>query len=277
MNLAERIAQWAAGERTVKGVALIGSRARPADDVLWRSDAQSDWDFHVITSKPDLFSRPGWTAGLGVRLRHYSVRRAAISGVPKVGAIFDGAEADFVVIPVGRFHGVRRHFQSGGDQPTARAKQMMHDLAVVVRPGWRFLKDGGGWDDFYRATVNAVADPRLEEAEVRSLADAFVCDAVWTRRKIERGELLAAQRMLHRALAETNFRLLHEWRLRRHERSFPEARRIERVAPAAELAALTVSARVNAEELAAALEKSSATCRKLVRSLVGEAWRWPEL
>lgn len=277
MNLGERIAKWAAGEPSIKGLALIGSRARPVEDELWRADAQSDWDFHVITSKPDLFSNAAWTANVDARLLHYSVRRAAIGGIPKVGAIFEGAEADFVIIPTKKFLPVRRHLLTGGDRPTAAVRQTMHDLAIIARPGWRFLKDAGGWDDFYRATVKAVSDPRLSDEEVRRLADGFVFDAVWTTRKIERGELLAAQRMLHRSLAETNFRLLHELRLRRGERSFPEARRAERVLGGDVLAAISLSARLDAMELRAALEKVSATCRELVRALAGDSWRWPQL
>jgi hypothetical protein len=95
------------------------------------------------------------------------------------------------------------------------------------------------------------------------------------RRKIARGELLTAQRMLHRELAETNFRLLHELKLRRGERSFPEARRIERVAAEAELAAVSVCATLGAEALEAAVDKSAATLCTLMKALVGEGWRWP--
>jgi hypothetical protein len=277
LNFSECIAKWAAGERSVRAVALIGSRARAPEDVVWRADAQSDWDFHVITSDPELFSNPAWTAGLGARLQHYSVRRSAIGSVPKVGAIFDGAEADFVVIPLAKFRAARRHVRLKTAPPPAEVVQVMRDLALIVRPGWRFLKDVSGWDDFYRAAVNAVADRRMSDDDARMLANGFVFDARWTERKIERGELLAAQRMLHRSLAETNFQLLHELRLRRGERSFPEARRAEIVLGAAELAAVTTSARAEAAELRAALEKSAATCRELMRVLVGDAWRWPEL
>ena len=74
---------------------------------------------------------------------------------------------------------------------------------------------------------------------------------------------------------ETNLRLLHELKLRRGERTFPEGRRIERIASAAELASVSVAARPAPAALRAAIERSAATCRKLMAALVGDAWRWP--
>lgn len=271
------MAEWAAGERAVKAVVLIGSRARAADDVVWRADAQSDWDFHIITPDLGLFGDAKWTAGLGVKLSRYVVRRAAIGGMPKVAALFDGAEADFVIIPEAPWRRARWLVRWGVHRRSKRLQRMLQDLAVVVRPGWRFLKGAKVWEPLYRRATAEIRDPRLSDDEVLSLADGFACDAVWTLRKIDRGELLAAQRMLHRSLAETNFRLLHELRLRRGGRSFPEARRAELVLGADELTAITTSARAEAAELRAAVEKGSASCRELVRALVGDSWRWPDM
>jgi hypothetical protein len=81
--------------------------------------------------------------------------------------------------------------------------------------------------------------------------------------------------MLHVELAETNFRLLHEIKLRRGERSFPEARRIERVASPTELDAVTVNAALEAGALRGALARSETSLRSLMRELVGERWNGP--
>jgi hypothetical protein len=64
--------------------------------------------------------------------------------------------------------------------------------------------------------------------------------------------------------------LLHELKLRRSERSFPEARRIERIASPSELEAVTVNAALEAEALRSALDRSEATMRKLLSELKGE-------
>ena len=115
-----------------------------------------------------------------------------------------------------------------------------------------------------------VPDPRLDDAAVRNLAACFRCDQRWLERKLARRELVAAQRMLHLGLVEANLRLLHELRLRRKERSFPEGRRLERIAPRAVVGAVTVSARPTRVALWAASRKAGVTCASLVRELTGD-------
>ncbi len=267
---------WAERTPAVKALVLIGSRERQASDAVWRADDQSDWDFQVITSEPQVFATKAWTRGLtGAELKVYAARTARIGGVPKVNAIFAEAEADFVVLPAALMRTIKRMVTLGRHREDGKVRRALQDLSIVIRPGWRFLKGGEAWDAFYRQVVAEVDDPRLSDAAICGLADAFVCELVWTKRKIDRGELITAQRMLHRELAETNFRLLHELKLRRGERTFPEARRIERVASKAELNALSVSATLKAVELRREVAKSAATLRKFMRALVGEGWRWP--
>ena len=160
---------------------------------------------------------------------------------------------------------------------SAEFVRTVQDLAVVIRPGWRFLKGADEWEPFYRKVVNEVVDPRLGDAQIMNLAEGFVCDFIWTRRKIVRGELIAAQRMLHRSLAETNLQLLHELKLRRGERSFPEGRRAELVLSRDELKLLSVEARLERASLTKSLQEAANACRSLVAALIGDAWRWPEL
>jgi hypothetical protein len=103
-----------------------------------------------------------------------------------------------------------------------------------------------------------------------------VCDYVSTHRKLQRGELLAAQRWLHHQLAEANFRLAHELRLRRGQTSFPDARRIERLSNVA-LEDVTVSAYPKAADLRKAVEAAANGHRRLMTALLGDKWRWPDL
>ena len=234
--------RWAQGEPTVRGLALIGSRERGGAERLGAPDAHSDWDFHLISSRPRMFLDGRWTRGLaGAELRAYAARTAAIGGVPKVNLVFSGAEADLVILPLRVIRGLRFRAALGLHRREGSTRRQLQALAVVVRPGWRFLKGAGAWDGIYRRAVAEADDPRIGDAAARRLADAFVCDYVWTRRKIARGELRAAQRMLHRELAETNYRLLHELKLRRGELTFPEARRIEWSSGGDELEAVTVA------------------------------------
>jgi hypothetical protein len=267
---------WAERTPTVKGLVLIGSRERAAGDAVWGADAQSDWDFQIISSAPEMFATGDWTRELtGAELKVYAPRVARIGGVPKVNAIFGGAESDFVVIPARHLRLAKLAVAFGWHRREGKLRRGLRDLAVVIRPGWRFLKGGAAWDAFYRRVVAEVDDPRLSDEAAGSLAKIFLCEAVWVRRKITRGELVAAQRMLHGELAETNFRLLHEIKLRRGERSFPEARRIERIASPSELEAVTVNAALEAGALRGALDRSETTLRSLMRELVGERWNGP--
>ena len=267
---------WAERTPAVEGLVLIGSRERATSDDVWSADAQSDWDFQIITSRPAMFADGAWTRELpGFDLKVYAPRVARIGGVPKINALFVGAEADFVVLPARLLRLTKLAVALGLHRGEGKTRRALQDLAVVIRPGWRFLKGGVTWDPLFRRIVNEVADARLDDRAVCGLADVFVCESVWMRRKLERGELGAAQRMLHRELAETNFRLLHELRLRRGERSFPEARRIERVLDGPELDAVSVAATLDAVALRKALEKSEATLRMLMAALVEERWRWP--
>lgn len=275
MTFGERVAEWAARQREIAAVVLIGSRTRPTGDVT-EADALSDWDFHVITAKTERFLDRNWTAelGLGPALV-YGARRGAVGGVTRVTAIFPGVEADFVLLSQSVWNRVRLAVKKGLHQRVADVRQRAMDLAVIARPGHHVLCGGERWAELYRRVIADVSDPRLSDAEAGRLAERFVCDFVWLRRKIARGEWRAAQRMLHHSLAETNFQLLHELRLRRGEASFPEARRIERVVEPAQLAQVTVEAAPEAEALQRAGEKAAETCRGLMRDLVGDGWRWP--
>lgn len=277
MNLGERVAAWADSEPSVKAVVLIGSRVRSDADVIWRADPHSDWDFQIIASDPKLFTDSRWTESLGIPLHTYVVRRAAIGGVPKVAALFQGVEADFVILPNRTLNLAKLAVGLGLHRRSERIKRGLQDLALIARPGWRFLKGGPTWEPFYRRVVNDLADARLDDQDVRRLADGFVCDARWVSRKIDRGEYLAAQRAIHTSLVETNFRLLHELKLRRRERSFPEARRAELIMSDVELAAVTVAATPDGVSLLQGLEKASLTCREFTKAMLGDAWRWPSL
>lgn len=269
---------WARRQPAITGLTLIGSRARPARDAVWRPDAHSDWDFQVITSQPEVFLRRDWAQGLpGVELLAYGVRPARIGGVPKINAVFAGAEADFVILPEPAVIAARRAVRSGRHRRPGPERTELQDLALVIRPGWRFLLGERAWGPMFRRVVADIPDARPDDAALSNLAECFWCDLVWIRRKLERGECLAAQRVLHQSLAETNLRLLHELRLRRGKRSFPDGRRLEKITPAAEVRLATVSARVTAKDLRTATERAARNCTALMRALVGDDWTPPKV
>jgi len=177
-----------------------------------------------------MFADRTWAESLpGAKLLVYAPRMTRFGKVPKVNALFEGAEADFVILPARTLWAAKLLVSLGFHRREGFLRRGLRDLSIVIRPGWRFLKGSEKWDAFYRRVVAEVDDARLGDAAAVNLANTFVCDYIWTVRKVDRGELIAAQRMLHRELAETNLRLLHELRLRRGERSYPEGRRIEQL------------------------------------------------
>ena len=276
-DLGSLLGEWAARTPSIEALILIGSRERAASDSVWRADPNSDWDFQIIAKQPKLFLTADWLKSIpGLTVRVYAPRSTRIGTVPKVNILFDGAEADLVIIPARALRLGRLVTRLGLHRKSEKLKRSLQDLAIVIRPGWKFLTGGETWDPFYRKIVAEVSDPRLSNEEAKRLADVFVCDYVWVKRKIDRGELLTAQRTLHRELSDTNFRLLHECRLREGLRSFPEARRIERLVTAPELAQVSVAAAPAQSDLAQELDHSARTCRDLMQRLVASAWTWPE-
>lgn len=275
-DLIDSLAKWAGQATAVKAVVLIGSRVRPADDTHWQSDDQSDWDFQIITSQPEIFTRPAWTVGLGAGSPLAYVERMGVLGSSrKVSAVFPAMEMDLVVLPAGRMQMARMAMSLGLHRQSAGLRRALGDLAVVVRPGYLFLKGAADWEPFYRKVVAEVADPRLRNTDLLRLANGFVCDYVWFQRKLARGELIAARRMLHRGLAEVNLQLAHELKLRRGERSFPDGRRVERTHTSADLAGLAVAGDGSVEALRVAAGQCAATLNRLMAGLAGADWQWP--
>ena len=207
----------------------------------------------------------------------YAVRLARIGAVPKINVVFVGTEADLIIIPTGIGRLMKLLVALGMHRRNGWTQHRLQSVAEVIRPGWRFLKGGETWNPLFRRIVADVPDPRLTDKGARQLAEGFLCDYVWCLRKISRGELRAAQRVLYQEMMETNLQLLHELKRRRGERTFTKARRIESVATSSELASITVNSSLQAASLRAEVEKSANTCREIMIALVGDFWRWPEV
>lgn len=275
-DLGARFVRWAQGEAAVRALVAIGSRVREPKAV-GAADRFSDWDFQVIASDDGVLVEAAAfeRAGIGRPLVFVN-REGRLGSARKLTALFAEGELDVVVIPFAQVAHVRAQVDNGTamqQPPVARALQ---DLAAVLAGGYRFLKGEEEAGALYRFVRERVPLPRLDDRAAVEAANGFVCDYVSTRRKIERGERIAAQRWLHHQLAETNFKLLHELRLRAGEPSFPDARRIESLAGGSWAERVAVDAGLDSAALTAAAIKAAATCRDLMQALVGGAWRWPD-
>jgi len=267
------IQSWAEQEPTVRALVQIGSRVRAQPEITPACDDFSDWDFQVVTSKPEMFANHAWLDGLGLgRPIAYVARTGRLGTATKVAIALRGGEIDLVVLPVARLRPAKWLLRLGLATRLPGLRHALSGLAMVLRDGHKIIKGEAEWGVFLGRVIEEFPPPRLDDAAVRSLAEGFVCDFISTRHKVERGELLAAQRWLHHQLAEVNFQLLHELRQRRGEGSFPDARRIERVFP--DWRIVEVDAAPRSESLRTATGKSADTLRGLMRELVPD-WRWP--
>lgn len=255
---------------------MIGSRVRPDEDPIAAADGFADWDYQLIVGNPSDFLSPLWLHRVELgRIVAVAVRRPLWEGGLKINVVLEDEEIDLMVFPAGAMARLKWMTRLGLHRRSRWAMRSLQTLIHFVRPGWRFLKGAEWLGPLYDFAGRNIPDPRLSDEDVRRIAVAFSCDQIWALRKIRRGELLAAQRILHLELAEANFRLLHELKLRRGERSFERARRIEKIASESELSAVTVCAACEATALEAAVERSASACDRLVRELVGAGWQRP--
>ena len=273
-NIGRAVIAWAEQEPSVRALVLIGSRVH-ADGVR-AADEFSDWDFQLITDRPALFETAAWMREIGCgEPLAYVVRPGRLGSATKVSMVLQEGEMDLVVLPHSRLRQAKSLLRLGLVSRRASMAQALGGLASVLRGGYRVVKGERAWGDFFRRVATEIPPPRLSDNDARRLAEGFVCDFVSTRRKIARKEFLAAQRWLHHQLAEVNFQLFHELRQRRGAVSLPDARRIERLA--SEWPEYEVNATPTTESLHAATEKSADTLRGLMKALVGETWRWPDV
>lgn len=152
----------------------------------------------------------------------------------------------------------------------------LNEFATCLHSGYYFIKGKREWGDFYAQVALEMSGVRLTDAEIKNLANAFLCDLLWVFQKIQRGEFSAAQYQLHRSLSETNFRFMRELRLRRGMPlpSFGLARRIEKILSPDELVWVQVDARLARNELHKAAWKAFDGLQGIMGELI-PAWKKP--
>jgi len=272
----QAVENWVASETAIRSAVVFGSSA--ATGSVAPVDNWSDLDLHVTTTAPAELERVDWARvlpGQGYRLQAV---RPATGGVRKVTAVFAAGQIDLVIVPLGQLRLARLGLALGLQRYHDRLRVALDEIHTCLRGGYQFLKGEPEWGAFYARVAAEMPGVRLGDAAARALADVAVADWLWIQHKLARGELIAAQHVLHRSLAETNFRLLRELRLRRGQPlpSFGLGRHVERLLSPTELAWVRIDARCEAEALWSATERAAEGLRALMAELVGDTWRWPE-
>jgi aminoglycoside 6-adenylyltransferase len=178
-GMLERVVDHARNDPTIHGIVLLGSRARadrPADE--W-----SDTDLLLVVDDPDAFlADAGWPARLGAM---------AITFLEETGhgrrerrvLYVDGTDLDLVPISVDEIR--RGPTELAGLEILRRGFRILHDRDGLLAdlPAW--VADHPVSDDW---------PPQVVAFE--NLVSDFWYHAVWTARKLRRGELWVALRCL---------------------------------------------------------------------------------
>ena len=265
----DRIVEALLASPDVEAAILFGSRVRQSDDSP--ADAGSDVDIQVVVKRPTQWIQRAWAESVlsAEMIEAWNVRNA-FGGVKKVSVLLSDSELDLVFVPARRMRWARWGLAWGVHRISRQGMRQAGDLRLLADRGYRLLKGGPRWESFWQRVVAEVTIPGLSDEEVRNLAAGAQIDFRSIQRKLERGELRAAQRWLHTGMAETNFKLMHELRRRRSQRSFHDARRVEALLDPDSLARVTVSATLSAQAIEAAAKLSAQTTRYLLTELVGD-------
>jgi aminoglycoside 6-adenylyltransferase len=255
-SLLARIVSWAQADRAALALLLLGSRARsdrPADE--W-----SDTDLILILDDTDGFlADPAWPAPFGtvaitvLEETRFSLRERRV-------LYADGADLD--VVPMTR----ERMAQHLGDP---------HALMALGR-GHRVLVDKiaifvGLEDRIASAKARGASHPEAPEpAEFTNVVNDFWYHAVWTARKLRRGELWVARSCLDGHMKRLLLKVI-EWRAdlagARTDHWF-DGRFLERWADPSTLTALRDSfAHYDPDDVARALQATMDLFRRLATDL----------
>jgi len=189
----EDVAEWARGEPGVRAALLVGSQARadsPADD--W-----SDVDVVLFVDDPGrLAGDGGWLASFGSPELTF-VEPTPVAGILERRVLFaDGLEADFALFPAAALPAL---------SPDA-------EIASVVARGYRLLHDELDLETALSAVGRAADERRREPGE---LVHDFWYHALWTAKKLRRGEAVTARDCLEGRLKPLLVELGREHALRR--------------------------------------------------------------
>jgi hypothetical protein len=228
-RLFSRVEAWICRDPNVVSAALFGSRARsPGHTAAW--DRWSDIDLHLIASKPGRVELVDWAVQFADFGYVTHTTRPATGGVRKITIIFTEGEIDLILVPVRYMQIAQLACSVGWHKRISLVREPLDTLATILSGGYRFLKGEAQWGRFYHRIATEMNGFRIADSAAENIANGFLCDLIWVRQKILRGEEIAVQRMIHRSLIEANVLLLHELRLRKGLSTFQQGRRIEQLA-----------------------------------------------
>jgi len=174
----ERFRTWAEQEPDIRAAIIIGSRARidrPADQ--W-----SDLDLVFITTHPARYLQEvDWLHHIGEPWLTFLERTAVGDGMERRVLFEGGLDVDFIPLALE----AAQHIEQVGWPP---------EIAGVVRRGMRVVLDKDGLAHQLSQVPVEPPDPHPPaQHEVLDVINDFLYHAVWTAKKLSRGELWTAK------------------------------------------------------------------------------------
>jgi aminoglycoside 6-adenylyltransferase len=168
----QRIARWAEAREDARAAILIGSRARadhPADEF-------SDIDVLLLVRDPEaLLDDAHWPGELG-EVAITFVEETPVPGIRERRVLYqDGTDVDFAIVPIER---VAEVGETGSD---------------TLARGYRVLVDKDGFTAAFAEIRPRSSFARPGEDEFAEAVSDFWYHAVWTARKLARGEVFTAK------------------------------------------------------------------------------------
>lgn len=260
--------RWLIKNEHVRSAAVFGSTARMLRDGQCIATKGADIDIHMITGGTTWLAAVDWMEEIGRGDFCLRAARSATGGVRKWSIVYSSAQMDIVVVPAIMMYAARLGFRLGLYQRVRILRTALNEMASCLRLGFFFVKGERQWGSFYRK-ISLLPGVRLADAEIVELATAALCDGLWVLQKLEVGEVVAAQHVLHSRVADTNLRLWRELRMRESLPlpSFGLGRKLEVLLEPEELSALRVSSLAVANDLERATRGALAELQRLVSRL----------
>lgn len=221
-EIEERFTAWASAQPDIRAALVVGSRAR-ADHP---ADPFSDLDLVLVVDDPARYlDTTEWLSSMGTVWVTF-LEATAVGGGRERRALFAGGhDVDFAVFPAALFRQLARLLWLRRLRPAyalvarddrRRAEEVLTAFGGVVRRGVRVLldKDGAATQVVRAARDLPTLAPRPpSEAAFAEAVNDFWYHALWTAKKLRRGELWTAHGCLDGYLKDLLLRMI-AWQAR---------------------------------------------------------------
>lgn len=176
-ELERNFVAFANDEPTIRTAIVLGSRARsdhPADE--W-----SDLDIVLFSTDPGRYlDKDDWLKNIGEPVMSF-LQATPMPGGMEHRVLFEGGyDVDFVIVPVDRYEEIANHPQA----------------PFIFYRGIRFIVDKDGVESRISFDCTPPREKPPEEKEFLNLIKDFWYHAIWTAKKLRRGELFTAKSCL---------------------------------------------------------------------------------